>query len=275
MDTKPLGIIAGKGAYPLELAESARAQGVSRIVAVAFRGETDKRISRLVDEVRWMYVGQLKPFLEAFPAAGVSRAVMAGQISPRNLFVVRFDAALRAMLARLPRKNADTIFGAIGEELGKVGVTLLPASHFMESRLAREGVLTQRAPDERERTDFDLGFLVAKATSGLKIGQTVVVKEGTIIAVEAFEGTDATIRRAGKVAGKGSVVTKVAQPNHDMRWDIPVIGRRTIASMRKAGASALALEAGSAILLEQQEFIREANRHGIAIEVISTGKESK
>jgi len=266
MTDSALGIIAGKGAYPLELAVSARAQGVPRIVAIAFRGETDRAITRLADEVRWMYVGQLDPFLKAFPSMGVSRAVMAGQITPRNLFVVRVDAAMRALLHRLPHRNADTIFNALGEELRGVGVELLPANLFMERSMPAAGVLTPRTPDVREVADMRLGFEVAKTTSHLKIGQTVVVKEGTIIAVEAFEGTDAAIRRAGKVAGPGGVVIKVAQPGHDMRWDIPVIGARTMESLRKAGITALALEAGRAIILEREKVVSRAAHLKVAIQ---------
>ena len=264
-----LGLIAGRGAYPLELAESARAAGVKRIFAVAFKGETDRAINCLADEVKWIHVGQLGPFIEHFRASGVGQAVMAGQIAPRNLFLVRFDAPLRAMLARLPHRNADTIFAAIGEELAKVGVELRPASLFMESRMPGPGRLTRRAPDTRERADMDLGLATARACAGLKIGQTVVVKEGTIVAVEAFEGTDPAIKRAGKLVGKGCVVAKVRQPGHDMRFDIPVVGLRTIGSLKKAGCTALALEAGGCILLEKEAVVREADRLGMAIEVVA------
>ncbi len=263
-----LGLIAGKGAYPLELAESARAQGVKRLFAVAFKHETDKAINRLCDEVRWMYVGQLAAFVEAFRGSGVRAAVMAGQITPSHLFSLRLDAPMRALLAALPRRNADTIFGAIGDELRKVGVELRPASLFMESRMPGPGVLTARAPTPEERADLDFGFRLAKVSSENHIGQTVVVRRGTVMAVEAFEGTDAAIRRAGKLAGKGCVVVKVAMPGHDMRWDIPVVGLRTLESLRKAGATCLGVEAHRAILLQRAEVVAEADRRGIAIEVL-------
>ena len=266
--TESLGLIAGKGAYPLELAESARAQGVKRLFAVAFKHETDKAINRLCDEVRWMYVGQLAAFVDAFRASGVRAAVMAGQITPSHLFSLRLDAPMRALLAALPRRNADTIFGAIGDELRKVGVELRPASLFMESRMPGPGVLTARAPTPEERADLDFGFRLAKVSSENHIGQTVVVRRGTVMAVEAFEGTDAAIRRAGKLAGKGCVVVKVAMPGHDMRWDIPVVGLRTLESLRKAGATCLGVEAHRAILLQRAEVVAEADRRGIAIEVL-------
>jgi DUF1009 family protein len=271
-----LGLIAGRGAYPLELAESARVAGVRRLFAVAFRGETERRIERLVDEVRWIHVGQLGAFLEHFRASGVTQAVMAGQIAPRNLFLVRFDAPLRALLARLPRRNADTIFGAIGEELAKIGITLRPASLFMESRLPVPGLLTRRAPDAQERADLALALSTARACAALQIGQTVVVKQGTILAVEAFEGTDPAIRRAGQLARgqAGSVVAKARRPGHDMRFDIPVVGLRTLDSLRKARCTALGLEAGGCILLEREAVIREADRLGLAIEVFPSEEKS-
>ena len=262
-----LGIIAGKGAYPLELAESARDQGIKRIFAVAFKHETSKAINALCDEVRWMYVGQLAAFVDAFRTAGVNQAVMAGQITPSHLFSLRLDAPMRKLLASLPRRNADTIFGAIGDELRKVGVELRPASLFMESRMYPPGLLTSRAPTDEERADLDFGFQIAKVSSEHYIGQTVIVRRGTIMAVEAFEGTDAAIRRAGKLAGKGCVVVKVAMPGHDMRWDIPVVGLTTLKSMRKAGATCLGLEAHRTILLQREAFVEMANRLGITVVV--------
>lgn len=267
-----LGIIAGKGAYPLILARSARAQGVKRLFAVAFKGETDKRITALVDEVHWQYVGQLAPFLAAFERSGVGGAVMAGQITPRNLFNLRFDKAMSEMLGSLPRKNADTIFGAIGDRLRGVGVELLPASAFMESEMPGPGQLTNRAPNEQEAADLDHGFHIAKVSSGHNIGQTVVIKDGVVLAVEAFEGTDKAILRGGKLGrgrgekgGGGGVVVKVAMTGHDMRFDIPVVGLKTLKSIAKAGVTALGIEAGRTILLEREAVLDEANRMGLSI----------
>lgn len=265
---KSLGIIAGKGAYPRELALSARAQGVERLFAVAFKRETDPAIESLVDEVVWMYVGQLGPFLDAFKKAEVSQAVMAGQITPGNLFNLRFDKSMRDLLGRLPRKNADTIFGALGEELKNVGVELTDASLFMEESMPAAGVLTSRSFTDQEKEDVQLGISVAQATTSLNIGQTVVIKEGTVLAVEAFEGTDAAIKRAGKLGGPGSTVIKMAGRGHDMRFDIPVIGARTLRSMKKAGATALALEAGRTIILEREDVFAQADALGVAIEAM-------
>lgn len=264
-------IIAGRGAYPLELASSARHQGVRRLSVIAFRGETDRAMARHADDVAWIYIGQLRAFLEAVKKTGAACAVMAGQIAPGNLFNLRPDREALALLASLKLRNAETIFGAIGGELGKIGVQLLPASRFMERAMPETGLLTRRAPDAREQADIAFGRRISDATSALDIGQTVVVKEGTVLAVEAFEGTDEAIRRAGRLGGPGAVVVKAAKRGHDMRFDIPVIGRRTIKSLRKARASALAIEAGRSILLEREAVLEEANRAGLCIVVFEGG----
>lgn len=264
-----LALIAGKGAYPRELAVSARKQGVKRLIAIAFRKETDPVIEKLVDETIWIHLGQLGPMLDAFRRLGVRQAVMVGQITPTHIFRVRFDKPMLELLARLPAKNAETVFGAVGDELKAVGVELLPASLFMESAMPAPGPLTAAGPNERQRTDIELGLRIAKATSGLDIGQTVVIKDGIVVAVEAFEGTDATILRAGKLAGPGSVIVKVAKRGHDMRFDIPVIGMHTMKTLRKARAAVLAVEAGRTILLEREQVIAEAERRGICMLAVS------
>lgn len=259
-----LAIIAGKGAYPLVLAESARAQGVKNLFALAFKGETDRSLARLVDRTEWIYVGQLGALLDQLRGSGAKVAVMAGQITPTNLFRVRMDRPMMELLGRLRQRNADTIFGAVGEELQKIGIELKPASLFMESAMPAAGPISRRAPTPEEQADIELGLRVAKATSGLDIGQTVVIKRGTVLAVEAFEGTDAAIRRAGELGGEGSVVVKVAKRGHDMRFDIPVVGQHTLKTLRKAGVSALAVEAGRTILLEREKLADEADRQGLA-----------
>ena len=263
-----LCILAGRGAYPLELSQSARAQGVARIVAVAFHGETRKELAQCVDDIRWVHVGHLASLLSAVQELGATEAVMAGQIKPTNLFRTRLDRPMRELLARLPRRNADTIFGAVGEEFARLGVTLAHAGRYMTSRIPEAGLLTERAPTEEEWADIRQGFEVAKISAKYKAGQSVVIKRGTVIAVEAFEGTDRMIRRAGKVGGAGGVIVKVAQEDHDMRFDIPVVGLRTLKSMRKAKARCLALEAGKAVILEKAALLDGANAAGIAIVVV-------
>ena len=203
---EPLGIIAGKGAYPRALAQSARSAGVPRLFAVAFKKETDPVINEVADEVVWMAVGQLKAMLDAFAASGMKQVVMAGQITPTHLFRVRPDKMMIDLLAGLRERNAHTIFSAVGDALQEIGIELKPASLFMEAAMPEAGVLTARAPSDAERSDIALGVRVAHTTSRLEIGQTVVIKDGTILAVEAFEGTDATIKRAGKLGGPGAVL---------------------------------------------------------------------
>ncbi len=262
--SESLGLIAGRGVYPLILAESARKQGVKRICAVAFRKETDSSIERLADEVSWLYIGQFGAMLDALKSFGISRVVMAGQITPTHLFRVRMDTAMLKLLSRLKVRNAETIFGAIGEELRAVGIELQPASLFMESTMPAPGLIGARPPTEEEKADIELGLFVAKTTSGLDIGQTVIIKRGTVLAVEAFEGTDEAILRAGELGGEGSVVVKVAKRGHDMRFDIPVIGTHTFKVLRKAGVSALAVEAGRTILLEREKLAGEAQKMNLA-----------
>ena len=264
-------LIAGKGVYPLELAASARSQGVQRIAVIAFRGETEQKIASLVDEVAWIHLGQFGAMLEAMKGFGIPQAVMAGQITPTALFRVRVDRAMLELLGRLKQKNAHTIFGAVGDELKKIGVDLMPAHLFMERSMPEAGPLTPARPTPLQQQDIDLGLHVAKTTSGLEIGQTVVIKEGTILAVEAFEGTDATILRAGELGGPGAVVVKVAKRGHDMRFDIPVVGERTLKALRKAGVAVLAVEANRTILLDRANLVTQATRQGLCMVAVATG----
>lgn len=259
-----LGIIAGLGSYPWQLARSARAQGVRRIVAFAFKGETERIISKYADEVVWLRLGRISALLDAVQSRGIVHLVMAGQIKPTRLFSLRLDSRALQIMKTLKQRNAHTIFGAVISELQTIGAKLLPAYRFMETEMPPAALMSRRAPDERELADIRLGAKVAKTTSGLEIGQTVVVKEGTILAVEGFEGTDETILRAGRLGGPGAVVVKVAKLGHDMRFDIPVIGMQTFRILRKAKISCLAVEAGRTILLEREKLIAEADRLNIA-----------
>lgn len=263
--TATLGIIAGKGVYPLELARGARRAGVKRLAAVGFAGETDRRLAGLVDEFQRLYVGELGRMIDWLRSAGTDAVVMAGQITPGNIFRVRMDARMRELLGRLKVRNADTIFGAVADELEKGGIKVLPASMFMEDCMPRPGPLTARSPGENEWADIELGLRIARATSSLNIGQTVVVKAGIILAVEAFEGTDAAIRRGRRLGGGGIVVVKAARRGHDMRFDIPVVGRETIRTLCGVGATALAVVAGKTIVLERDEVVRRAERCGLSI----------
>ncbi|MEI8350846.1 MAG: UDP-2,3-diacylglucosamine diphosphatase LpxI [bacterium] len=265
-----IGLLAGKGDYPLQLARSARDQGIRRIFAIAFRHETDRAITRVADEVQWLYLGQFGAVRDALVSRGIKVAVMAGQITPTHLFSLRFDRFTLEVFSRLKERNAHTIYGAACDELKAVGVDLLPASLFMASAMPAAGLIGGRPPTEAELADIRFGLKVAKITSGIEIGQTVVVKNGTVLAVEAFEGTDETILRGGRLGKGGAVVVKVAKKNHDMRFDIPIVGRRTLKVLRKSKTAVLAVEARRTILLERDLLIAEANRLGISLMAMET-----
>ncbi|MGI8481878.1 MAG: LpxI family protein [Chthoniobacterales bacterium] len=260
-----LGIIAGSGMYPKLLAQKAREAGVRSITAAAFEGETDPTLASLVDKIDWMRVGQLSRLLKTFRDANVFHAIMAGQIAPKNLFDLRPDWKALLMLARLPRRNAESIFGAIANELANAGVALLPATTFLEGFLAPEGLIVGSKLRRREEADVELGLEIARETGRLDIGQTVLVKNGTILAVEAFEGTNEAIQRGGQLGRGGAVMVKVAKPAQDMRFDVPVIGVETIRIAGATGIAVIAIEAGRTLLLEKEQIIAEANRHGISI----------
>jgi UDP-2,3-diacylglucosamine hydrolase len=258
-----LGIIAGNGDFPLILAREAR----QPIVAVAFEGETNPEIAQSA-EVVWVKIGQLDKLIEAFTSRGITRAVMAGGITPSNLFKnLRLDFRMMAVAARLKIRNAETIFGAIAEELAKDGVTLLDPRPFFGDSVPKAGTLTQGKPDKQHQEDIVFGLKIAKEVSRLDIGQTVVVKEGTVLAVEGFEGTDESIRRGGSLAGEkgGAVVVKVAKPNQDFRFDIPCIGIKTIESCAAGKIAALAVEAGSCLLLDKDNLLSTADKQDLRI----------
>lgn len=265
-----LVIIAGRGVYPQMLMNAAREAGVLKLVVVAFRGETTRDTVTLADEVRWVRVGQLQRLLDTLKDLQIQQVIMAGQIAPSNLFNVRMDALAMSLLRELPVRNAHTIFGSLVEQIEKLGIVVLPGNSFMEPYTPVAGTLSCRAPDARERADMKLGLRLVKGTSEFEIGQTVVIREGMIIAVEAFEGTNETIKRAGKVGGPGGVVIKVPKRGHDMRFDIPVVGTRTFEVMKKAGISCLAVEAGKTILLEKMRLIELADQLDMAFVALDT-----
>ena len=260
-----LGIIAGNGVYPRLLADAARKAGVKRIVAAAFTDETDQRLAGKVDEIHWMRVGQLGKLISCFREAGVSNAIMAGQIAPKNLFELRPDWKILLLLARLKRRNAESIFAAIGDELARAGITLLPATSFLEDCLAPSGLIAGRKLSRREEEDVTFGFEIAREVSRLDIGQTVLVKNGTVLAVEAFEGTNEAITRGGALGGKNAIMVKVAKPNQDMRFDVPVIGVATIEAATEAHLRVIAVEAGRTLLLDKDAVVESAVRADISI----------
>src|SRR5438128_6300982 len=250
-----LGIIAGNGVYPRLLADSARKAGVKKIIAAAFTGETDAAVAQHVDLLDWMPVGQLSRLLKFFRDQKVRHAIMAGQIAPKNLFDLRPDWKALLLLGGLKQRNAESIFAAIADELAKIDVDLLPATTFLEDCLAPSGLIAGPKLSRREEEDVDLGWKIAKEIARLNIGQTVIVKNGTIVAVEALEGTNDAIKRGGALARKGAVMVKVAKPNQDMRFDVPVVGVETIRVAAEAKVRVIAVEAGKTLLLELDTVI--------------------
>jgi hypothetical protein len=254
--SESIGIIAGSRSLPRLFAGEARKAGVRRIIAVGFEGETDPSLAGEVDEIVWVKVGQLGRLIKAFATRGITKCVMLGQVAPKNLFHVQPDIRGAALLFRLKERNAHTIFGAIADELARDGVTLVSAAPWMKNFMPGAGFVRGLPPGEERMEDVNFGLSIAKAVSRLEIGQTVVVKQGTVLAVEGFEGTDACLIRGGQLAGKsgGATAVKVAKENHDMRFDIPCIGYTTLENCHKSGVAALAFEAGRTLLLDQHQW---------------------
>ena len=247
-----LGIIAGNGVYPRLLADAARKAGDKKIIAAAFISETDPVLAQHVDLIEWMRVGQLNRLLKFFNQNKVHHAIMAGQIAPKNLFDLRPDWKALLLLGKLKERNAESIFAAIADELTRIDVELLPATTFLEDCLVPAGLIAGAKLSRREEEDVDLGWKIAKEIARLDIGQTVIAKNGTVVAVEALEGTNEAIRRGGSLARQGAVMVKVAKPNQDMRFDAPVIGVETIRVAADAKLRVIAVEAGKTLLLEPE-----------------------
>ena len=265
-----IGIIAGNRSLPLLFARQARAAGVKRIVAVAFEGETDPAIAGLVDEVVWVKVGQLAKMISTFTDRGVKQCVMLGQIAPKNLYNVRPDFRGMAVLFKLKERNAHTIFGAIASELKKDGVELIEATPWLQPLMPSAGFHLGRKLSAAQREDVAFGFGLAREVSRMEIGQLVVVKEGTVLAVEGFEGTDECLARGGELAGKdgGAVAVKVAKLNHDMRFDVPCLGPQTLETCAHFGVAVLAVEEGKTLLLEKESCAALAERHKLAVTTV-------
>ena len=259
-----LGIIAGN-VYPRLLADSVRKAGVKKIVAAAFTNETDPALAQHVDLIDWIRVGQLGRLLKFFREQKVHHAIMAGQIAPKNLFDLHPDWKALLLLGRLKQRNAESIFAAIADELAAIEIDLLPATTFLEDSLAPAGLVAGPKLSRREQEDVDLGWKIAKEIARLDIGQTVIVKDGTVVAVEALEGTNETIGRGGALARKDAIMVKVAKPNQDMRFDVPVIGIETIRIAADANVRVIAIEAAKTLLLERDAIIDIANRSKISL----------
>lgn len=259
------GLIAGNGSFPFLVVEGARRQGASLCV-VAIREETDKRIEETAEKVIWVGIGQLGKMIKFFKSEGVEKVIMAGQVKHVQIFSGAFpDLRMAKMLWNLPKRNTDSLIGGIADELAKEGIELIDSTYFIHDRLAPEGILSKRAPDKNEQENIEYGLIIANEIARLDLGQTIVVRAKACVAVEAMEGTDATIKRAGELARGKLTVVKVAKPNQDMRFDVPVVGVPTVKTMIEAGATCLCLNAGKTLIFDREEMLKLANDKKISV----------
>jgi UDP-2,3-diacylglucosamine hydrolase len=266
-----LGLIAGNGRFPFLVLDAACALG-HQVTVIATKEEAFKDLDDAAKQhgaaIHWISIGQLGTCIRLLNEAGVSHAVMAGQVKHTKIFagsLLRADATFLALLARLPFRNTDGLIGAVAGTLREKGIELIDSTSLLRPLLAAGGVMTERAPTAEERADFEFGYRMADAIAGLDIGQTIAVKHRAVVAVEAMEGTDEVIGRAGFLAGSGVRIVKVAKPNQDMRFDVPVVGLATIQAMRVAGASALSIDAGKTLMFEREAMLASANEARITI----------
>jgi hypothetical protein len=261
---RPIGLIAGYGRFPLLYAENLKAQGY-RVFCAAIREETDPAVTEVADAHRWLRLGQLGKLIDAFREAGVTEAVMAGKVHKTRIYQLRPDMRAVKLMARAPDYKDDTLLGAVADELARHGIELVSSIAHAGDLLPGPGTLTRRGPSREERGDIDFGWELAKAVAGLDVGQSVVIKNRSVMAVEAIEGTDAAIRRGGELGGGGVTVVKVAKPAQDVRFDVPTVGTDTIRTMAEAGATCLALEAGLTLVLDRDAVVAAADAAGISI----------
>ena len=264
-----IGLIAGNGKFPFLVLQGARSLGHD-VTVVGVKEEAFKDLEGAAREAgaafHWVSLGQLGTCIRILKEAGITRAVMAGQVKHVKIFSgIVPDLTLLSVLTRLKARNTDALISAVADVMRESGIELMDSTAFLAPLLAGEGVLTERGPDEEEQRDFDYGYGIADTIAGLDLGQTIAVKHRAVVAVEAMEGTDETIARAGHLAGPGVRVVKVAKPNQDMRFDVPVIGLATIQAMRRAGANALSIDAGRTLVLDGEHVFKSANEAGITI----------
>lgn len=261
-----LGLIAGNRKFPLLFAESAKQKGYY-IVAVAIKNDTSRRLKSFVDKIYWIGLDEFRRMFEIFKNENISRVIMAGQISPRRLFSkeIEKDEELKELLASIKDKRADTIFGAVAQKLKKHGIELMDSTMFIRELLPARGTLTRLEPDSNTREDIYFGLTLAKAVASMDIGQTVAVKSKAIVGVEALEGTDNLIRRAGLITRGGATIVKVSKPKQDLRFDIPVVGLNTVKNLVKARARCLAFEADKTLFIDKKQSVQLADKKGISI----------
>jgi UDP-2,3-diacylglucosamine hydrolase len=261
------GLIAGNGRFPFLVLEGARSQGIEMTV-IALKEEASPELKKVATRLHWVSLGELSKAIALMQQEGVNRVVMAGQVKHNKIFsAIRPDWKLAKLLFALPRKNTDSLIGAVAEVFEEEGIQLVDSTIFLKPLLPESGVLTRRAPNEHEAADMRYGLGVARHLAAMDIGQTVVIADRACVAVEAMEGTDETIERAARFAeGKPLVVVKVSKPNQDMRFDVPVVGLPTVESMKKAGATALAIDAARTLLFDREKLIELADAAGIAVQ---------
>ncbi len=259
------GLIAGNGKFPFLVIEGARKAGASLSV-VAIREETDKRIEAVAEKVVWVGIGQLGKMISFFKRENVTKVIMAGQVKHVQIFSGALpDLRMLKMLYNLKQRNTDSLIGAIADELAKENIELIDSTYFIQDYLAKEAILTERKPNETEQGNIEYGLKIAGEIARLDLGQTIVVRAKACVAVEAMEGTDAVIKRAGELAKGKLTVVKVAKPDQDMRFDVPVVGVPTVDAMIQAGATCLCLTAGRTLMFDKDEMIRLANQNKISI----------
>lgn len=259
------GLIAGNGQFPFLVVEGARRAGAS-LAVVAIKEETDPLIDKAAERVKWVGIGQLGKMIDFFKKEGVDKAMMAGQVKHVQIFSGSLpDVRMLKMLWSLEKRNTDSLIGGIANEMAKEGIELIDSTHFIQDQLAPEGAITKRKPDETELGNIEYGLHVANEIARLDLGQTIVVRGKACVAIEAMEGTDATIRRAGELAKGRLTVVKVAKPNQDMRFDVPVVGVPTIETMISAGATCLSISAGKTLIFDREEMLRLANENKICV----------
>jgi DUF1009 family protein len=259
------GLIAGNGQFPFLVVEGAKRQGVS-LAVVAIKEEADPKINEITDNVEWVGIGQLGKMISFFKKNGVEKAMMAGQVKHVQLFSGALpDVRMMKMLWSLPKRNTDALIGGVAAEMGKEGIELIDSTFLIPDQLANKGVLTKRSPDETELGNIEYGLHIANEIGRLDLGQTIVVRANACVAIEAMEGTDATIKRAGELAKGRLTVIKIAKPDQDMRFDVPVVGLPTIETMIAAGATCLSITAGKTLVFDRERMIERANKAKIAI----------
>jgi DUF1009 family protein len=265
------GLIAGNGRFPFLVLEAARNQGIEMTV-IALREEAAPELEGIARSLHWVSLGELGRTIDLLHRAGVTHAVMAGQVKHNKIFsAIRPDWKLAKLLFSLPRKNTDSLIGAVARVLEEEGIRLVDSTAFLRPLVPEAGVLTRRAPDAGECADIAYGLEIARQIAGLDLGQTVVIRDLACVAVEAMEGTDETIERAARIATGGKlVIVKVAKPRQDMRFDVPIVGCRTVETMQRGGATALAIDAGRTLLFDRAQVIEAADAAGIAIEAFAS-----